>query len=74
VRLSSAAALLLVDVQRGLDESRWRARNNPEAEQRIAALLAVWCATGQSVIHFQHGGATHPPDRYPADGPFSAAC
>jgi nicotinamidase-related amidase len=73
VRLSSGAVLLLIDVQQGLDDPRWGARNNPEAEQRIAELLAAWRATGRPVIHFQHGGVTHPPDGYPADGPFSAA-
>jgi nicotinamidase-related amidase len=54
VRPSPGAALLLIDVQQGLDEPRWGARNNPEAEQRIAELLAAWRATGRAVIHVQH--------------------
>jgi nicotinamidase-related amidase len=54
VSMSSSAALLLVDVQQGLDDPRWGARNNPDAEQRIADLLAVWRATGRPVIHVQH--------------------
>lgn len=52
--LSSNTALLLIDVQQGLDEPRWGARNNPDAEQRIADLLAAWRATGRPVIHVQH--------------------
>lgn len=52
--LSSSAALLLIDVQQGLDDPRWGARNNPDAEQRIADLLAAWRAARRPVIHVQH--------------------
>lgn len=52
--LSSGAALLLIDVQQGLDDPRWGARNNPDAEQRIADLLAAWRAARRPVIHVQH--------------------
>jgi nicotinamidase-related amidase len=52
--LSSTTALLLIDVQQGLDDPRWGSRNNPKAEQRIADLLAAWRATGRPVIHVQH--------------------
>jgi nicotinamidase-related amidase len=51
---TASAALLLVDVQQGLDESCWGARNNPRAEQQIAALLAAWRQAKWPVIHVQH--------------------
>jgi nicotinamidase-related amidase len=54
VSLSSRTALLVIDVQKGLDGPRLGARNNPDAEQRIADLLATWRATGRPVIHVQH--------------------
>ncbi len=52
--LSARAALLLIDIQHGLDEPRLGARNNPDAEKRIADLLAAWRATNRPVIHVQH--------------------
>lgn len=49
-----SSALLLIDVQQGLDDPKYGARNNPEAEGLIAALLASWRAAGRPVIHVQH--------------------
>lgn len=51
---TSRTALLLVDVQQGLDDPQWGARNNPGAEQQIAALLAAWRQAKWPVIHVQH--------------------
>jgi nicotinamidase-related amidase len=50
----SPAALLLIDVQQGMDDPRWGARNNPDAEQRIGALLTAWRQAQWPVIHVQH--------------------
>jgi nicotinamidase-related amidase len=48
------AALLLIDVQQAFDDPRWGPRNNPEAEKRIADLLAGWRTAGSPVIHVKH--------------------
>ena len=48
------AALLVIDVQEGLDDPRYGQRNNPDAEKHIADLLAGWRASGRPVIHIQH--------------------
>ena len=52
--LSSRTALLVIDVQQGLDDPRFGARNNPDAEKRISDLLAAWRASDRPVIHVQH--------------------
>ena len=48
------AALLLVDVQQGLDDPRYGRRNNPAAERSIAVLLEAWRRAKWPVIHVQH--------------------
>lgn len=53
-RLPQDAALIVIDVQKGFDHPKWGARNNPGAEQKIAALLAAWRTTGRPVFHVQH--------------------
>lgn len=52
------AALVSIDVQQAFHDPRWGRRNNPEAEARIAALLAGWRDTGRPVFHIQHRSAS----------------
>ncbi|MEX3630421.1 MAG: cysteine hydrolase family protein [Burkholderia sp.] len=53
-RLAPNAALLLIDLQQGIHELRLGRRNHPEAEARIAELLACWRVTGRAVVHVRH--------------------
>ena len=44
--LSDPTALLIIDVQQGLDATHLGTRNNPDAEQRMRTLLAAWRLLG----------------------------
>ena len=43
----SEPALLVIDVQQGMDNPRLGKRNNPDAEKRIADVIAAWSVFSQ---------------------------
>jgi nicotinamidase-related amidase len=53
-RLPSDTVLIIVDVQRAIDDPKWGPRNNPDAEDNIAALLAAWRSAAMPVFHVRH--------------------
>ncbi|SES17644.1 Nicotinamidase-related amidase [Streptomyces sp. yr375] len=56
--IAENAALVVVDVQKGFDESDfWGPRNNPGADDNIAALIDVWQGTGRPVVFVRHDSA-----------------
>lgn len=54
VVLPEDTALIVIDVQKGLDEQYWGERNNPEAEQNMARLLDAWRRRGMPIYHLHH--------------------
>lgn len=51
----SAIALVVVDVQKGLDDAAyWGPRNNPDCEKNISTLIAAWRESGQPVVFVRH--------------------
>jgi len=54
-RLPATAALLIIDVQRAMEQASWGGpRNNPQAEANIVRLLTAWRASGRPVYHVRH--------------------
>jgi nicotinamidase-related amidase len=68
VPLPHSAALLMIDVQKAIDQPAWGVRNNPLAEANMAALLGAWRATGRPIYHVRHH-STEPQSHYRAGQP-----
>lgn len=68
IEIASDSALIVIDVQKGFDDaSFWGPRNNPAAEENIAALMDAWRESGRPVVLVQHAsrhaGSVLAPDR-----------
>ncbi len=61
--LPESAALMVIDLQMAIDHPDWGERNNPEAESKVAALLAMWRASGRPIYHVRHD-STEPESHY----------
>lgn len=54
MKITANTALIIIDVQKYFDDPVLGRRNNPDAEQKMAHLLAVWRESNQPVIHIKH--------------------
>ncbi len=54
MKIDQNAVLLVIDVQKGMDDPRLGQRNNPDAEKNVARLLEAWRASGRPIIHVRH--------------------
>jgi nicotinamidase-related amidase len=52
--MSPQTALIIIDMQKGMRSPRLPPRNNPQAEDNIARLLAAWREVGQPVVNVRH--------------------
>ena len=53
--MTSRTALIVVDVQRGFDDSEfWGPRNNAACEENVGALIAGWRDSGQPIVFVRH--------------------
>ncbi|MES2949332.1 MAG: cysteine hydrolase family protein [Pseudomonadota bacterium] len=51
---TSNTALLIIDMQRGMAGTDPAGRNNPQAEDHMATLLAAWRAAQRPIVHVRH--------------------
>lgn len=56
-------ALIVIDVQKAIDDPKWGRRGQPETEANIGRLLAAWRARRLPVIHIRHD-STDPSSPY----------
>ncbi|WP_119300461.1 isochorismatase family protein [Dongia deserti] len=66
LHLPHRTVLILIDLQRAIDDPRWAKhgpRNNPGAEAAAAALLGRWRRLGWPIIHVRHD-STEPDSTY----------
>lgn len=66
--LDATSALIVLDVQKAIDDPRWNSKNNPDYIDAIAKLLAKFRAANLPVIHIRHEEA-NPASSFYAGGP-----
>ncbi|NVZ50631.1 cysteine hydrolase [Pseudomonas sp. B6002] len=52
--LDANTALLIIDMQQGMNRPGLGRRNNPDAEQHMQALLAAWRQAQRPIVHIRH--------------------
>lgn len=52
--LDANTALLIIDMQQGMNNPELGRRNNPDAEQHMQALLTAWREAQRPVVHIRH--------------------
>jgi nicotinamidase-related amidase len=61
--MTGQRALVVVDVQRGFDDPALGPRDNPDAEENVAKLVAAWRRRGDPIVFVQHDWQGGPLER-----------
>lgn len=56
--LNINTALLIIDMQEGMNQPKLGRRNNPNAELQMQSLLGAWRQAGRPVVHVRHMSRT----------------
>ncbi len=54
MELDESTALVVIDVQKAIDEPAWDGKNNPDYQMRIQDLLSIWRVRQWPVFHIKH--------------------
>lgn len=54
MNIQANAALIIIDMQQGMNHPKLGRRNNPDAERHMLALLQAWRQAQRPVIHVRH--------------------
>lgn len=54
MELDATTALVIIDVQKAIDEPEWEGKNNPDYQTRIHDLLTLWRARDWPIFHVKH--------------------
>jgi nicotinamidase-related amidase len=54
MNLHANAALVIIDMQQGINHPKLGPRNNPQAEDNMQQLLQIWRRTQRPVMHVRH--------------------
>jgi nicotinamidase-related amidase len=71
VKVAFGSVLLLIDLQRAVDDPSWGVRNNPDAEKNVARLLTQWRTLRWPVVHVRHD-SVEPNSTYRPNQPLHA--
>jgi nicotinamidase-related amidase len=52
--ISQNAALVLIDLQKAIDDPSWGERNNPQAEGNVCELLTHWRLYDSPIVHVRY--------------------